>query len=133
MKRAAIMGMVVLLCACGARTVERATDTLKVAHGATNAARSAFVEWDSVHQAALVERATSAEVATATLAAYRLKRAAVIRSFAIAYSSIAAAATLIPLVESGKRSEAELLVMVLDAATAAKQLAREIAAFREEL
>lgn len=132
MRRLPAVILLLVVASCGPRTVQRATETLKTAQSATNAARSAFIEWDAVHQAALVERATSADDATKALEDYRQRRAAVIRSFAITYSSIAAAVSIIPLIERKKRSEAELLVLVIAAADNAKRLAAEIAAFRED-
>jgi hypothetical protein len=125
--------IVCFLAACsGGRVTASATETLKLAHGATNSARQAFIEWDGLHQADLVARATSAAEATAALAAYRAKRTKVVGSFAIAYSAIAAAAAVLPLVSAGKRSQASLVALVLAAADAARILAEEIAAFKKE-
>lgn len=131
MKRAAFVVVLLVACACGGKTVSRATETLRLAHGATNAAQAAFVEWDSAHQESLVGRAKTAEDARAAVDAYRRKRAHVMRSFAVAYSAIAAAATLIPLVDSGKRSVGELVSLVVIAADAVGRLADQIADLKE--
>lgn len=133
MKRASLIAVALVACACSGSVAERSRHTLEMAQGATNAARAAFVDWDAAHQAQIVSRATSLDAGKAALAAYRARRAVVMHGFATSYSAIAAAATLLPLVAAGKRSEAELVVLVVAAADAAKRLAADIAAFREDL
>ena len=108
-----------LLLQCGGSARSRANETLHTALGATNAARDLFVQWDRQHQLDLVERASSREEGEAQLASYRKDRQAVVSNFAVAYSAIAAAATLVPLVDAGQRPFSELSVLVAEAVRAA--------------
>lgn len=103
----------------GSQFVKRSSSTLSIALTATNAARNAFVDWDKSHQSALVDAATDSTSAAAKLAAYRNKRRRVVRAFTVAYSSIAVAAALVPLVEQGARKEYELVAMIAAAVNAA--------------
>jgi hypothetical protein len=66
----------------------------------------------------IVDRATTREGAEAELAEYRGKRQRVVQAFAVAYSAIASAATIVPLVEMGKKSPADLVKLLGEAASA---------------
>ncbi len=115
--------VLVILAACGGNFTKRADKTLSTSLVATNAARDAFVSWDEKHQLEIVDRAASRETAEAQLKTYRQKRQDVVKAFAIAYAAIAAAAAAVPLVEKGKTSEGDLLMLLADtlkAANAAK-------------
>lgn len=119
--RGPIVFIALLALGCGSRAqfVKRSSTTLSIALVATNAGRSAFVDWDKSHQKSIVEAAKSVEEATTKLKSYRTNRRVVIRAFTVAYSSIAVAAALIPLVEKGVRKELELVAVITAAVQAA--------------
>ena len=126
--------LLALLVGCGSRAqfVKRSNATLSTALAATNAARSAFVDWDRSHQKSIVDSAKSAAEATAKLSSYRAKRRAVIRSFTVAYSSIAVAAALLPLVEKGTRKELELVAVITAAVQAVAAVKAAMDAFDKD-
>ncbi len=132
--RATIALIVVALAACGGRAqfVKSTTSALATALAATNATSNAFVSWDKSHQAAIVANATTKQEAQDNLASYRNKRRAVVRALTVAYSTIAAAATLLPLVENGSRQELELVALVTAAVEAAADVKKAIDALREK-
>lgn len=118
MRRALVItSLLVIFAACG-DAASRADTTLATSLAATNAARDAFVSWDEEHQLDIVHRASTPEAAQEALRTYRNTRQKVIQAFTSAYTTIAAAAALIPLVDAGKASEVELLRLLADAAQA---------------
>lgn len=123
---------VLLLHGCGGSFSQKARKSLNTALAATNAAQAGFVGWDKQHQLDIVDRSTSKEEATAALVGYRAKRQAVVRAFTISYTSIAAAATLIPLVERGERKDAELAGLLLEVVNAASAVKKAIDAIRRK-
>lgn len=89
MYRYVALAMVVMLAACGASSRER---TLRTTLAAVDASAAGFETWDEQHQKEIVDKATSAEEATAAIAVYRLRREQVIAAFEVAYRALAAAA-----------------------------------------
>lgn len=89
MYRYAAIALVVMLAACGASSRER---SLRTTLAAVDASAAGFQTWDEQHQKEIVDKAQSADEATAALAVYRLRREQVIAAFAIAYEALAAAA-----------------------------------------
>lgn len=87
--RYAALVLVVLLAACGASSRERA---LRTTLAAVDASAAGFETWDGQHQKAIVDQAKSADEATASITAYRLKREQAVAAFEVAYHAIAAAA-----------------------------------------
>lgn len=114
----AFVVIVLLVAACGGSFTDRAHKTLATSLVAANAARDQFVAWDVNHQQQIVEAAADAESGRAQLAAYRKQRGPVLRAFTLAYTTIAAAAALIPLVDHAGRSESDLARALIDAAAA---------------
>jgi hypothetical protein len=102
----------------GAGVTEKAARSITTALEATNAARDQFVKWDEQHQLAIVDRASTREGAEAELAAYREKRQKVTRAFAVAYSAIASAAAIVPLIELGEKPTSDLVKLLGEAASA---------------
>lgn len=128
--RARHAALFLILCAaCGGNFVDRANQTLGTALAATNAAKEAFVEWDAQIQLRIVERAASRDEADTKLAAYRDARGSVVAAFSIAYSSLSAAAAMIPLIESGVKKEIDVLGLIeqsVIAAVAVRDAVKEI-------
>lgn len=109
-----------LIVGCGGGSfVDKADKTLATSLAATNGARDEFLRWDALHQLELVDAATTEVEAEAALATYRKKRAPVVKAFTIAYSAIAAAAAILPLVEKGTKPERDLVKLLSDAVMAA--------------
>lgn len=121
--------MLALATACGGAK-QTATRSLATALTATNGARDAFVKWDKSHQLELVAGATTKAAAEAALERYRKKRQTVVRSFTIAYSTIAAAAAMIPLVEADKKPRSALGSLLIEAAQAAQAVVDAVKAIR---
>lgn len=119
---AALVALVCALSACSGSFTDRAHRTLNTTLAATNAARDEFVAWDKAKQLELVDAAETKEAAEAALAEYRRKRAPVLRAFTIAYTSIAAAAAMVPLVDKGIKKESDLVPLLTDAVNAAVEL-----------
>lgn len=111
-----VLALLVASPGCGGSFTDTANKTLSTSLAATNAARDQFISWDKAHQMELVDAAATKEEAEAALAAYRAKRVKVIRAFTIAYTSIGAAAALIPLVDKGIKKELDLLPLLTDVA-----------------
>jgi hypothetical protein len=118
------------LAGCGGSLADKASKTLATSLAATNAARDSFVSWDEKHQLAIVDEAGSREAGEVALKSYRGKRQKVIYAFTVAYTTIAAAATLIPLIEAGEKKDADLTRLVLDAVVAATAIKDAIAAIQ---
>ena len=115
------LGVLVVACVatgCGGGIVNRAEKSIRYAYAATTAARDGFVEWDRLHQADLVAGAANRESGEAALAAYRSRRQPVLRAFTAAYTTLAAAAAIVPLVAKGMRPERDLVSLLADAAAA---------------
>jgi hypothetical protein len=130
-QRSALIGAVALLAiACGGNIASRAHKTLGVALSAANAARDSFTAWDKDHQLEIVHNATTREEAEAKIATYRHTRADVLAGFTVAYTSIAAAAAVIPLVEQGQRQELDLLGLIATAAQATADIEKAVKALR---
>ncbi len=120
MRRIAPVALVALLVAsCGGSFVDNASKTLATSLTATNAARDEFLRWDQDQQLGIVDAATTAKEAKTTLAAYRTRRGPVLKAFTVAYSSIAAAAAILPLVEAGTKPERDLVKLLSHAVVAA--------------
>ncbi len=85
------LGLAAALAGCGAS--QRQT-TIKAALVTVDAARAAFVAYDSGRQSEIVASATSLEEGRAKLAAYRATRSKIETAFATCYRAIAVAAEL---------------------------------------
>lgn len=117
---AIVLLLVAVAAGCGGGSfTDHAHRSLNTALAATNAARDEFVAWDKAHQLELVDAAATKEAAEAALTAYRSKREPVLRAFTITYTTIAAAAAMIPLVDRGIKKDVDLLPLLSEAATAA--------------
>lgn len=77
--------------ACASSTRE---STIKAALVAVDASKEAYVAYDAHEQGEIVAAATSLEDGKAKLAAYRGKRAGVVKALTVAYQAIATAAQL---------------------------------------
>jgi hypothetical protein len=135
MRRQTIAPAVLLLLAAGcggASFTDTTSKTLNTSLAATNAARDQFIAWDKAHQLEIVDGADTKEEAQAALAAYRAKRAPVLKAFTIAYTSIAAAAAMIPLVERGIEKDLNLIPLLVDVAHAAVAVKDAYEAIRGE-
>lgn len=121
----------ILAAACGGSITERTGQALGTALGATNAAADQFTAWDKQHQLDIVDRAKTREEAESGLADYRGKRKKIVQAFTVAYSSIASAAVMIPLVEAGTEKSTKLLAMLSDAVGAVKTVLDSIQDIRK--
>lgn len=131
---AGIAILVALVASCGGRgqVVERSGQYAATAHAALNSARDSFVAWDAQHQLDIVERSTSLEQGQVMLAGYRMRRQKVFVAFQAAYGALAAVAVLIPLVESDRKSTAELIAAAAEAAAAVAVVREAISALLGE-
>jgi hypothetical protein len=120
------------LAACGGQTtyIQKTQKSLAVTQETLQIAQKAFVSWDDAHQQAIVASATTQDEATKALADYRDKRQPVIKAFTIAYSSIAAATAMIPLVQDGVKKETDLGVLLRDTLSAALEVKSAIEALK---
>lgn len=124
--------IVILLAACGGGSISHKTnEAVKVALTATNEARTQFTAWDKQHQLSIVDKAQTREQAESELQSYREKRQKIIQAFTVAYSSMAAASALVPLVQAGERVEKDLLGLLVDAAMAVKSVIASIQEIRD--
>ena len=117
---------VILSAACGGSVTERTTQALGTALGATNAARDQFTAWDKDHQLVIVDAAKTREAAEKSLSDYRGKRQKIVQAFTVAYTSIASAAAMVPLVEAGTKKDTELLGILADAVGAVQTVVGSI-------
>ena len=117
-RQIAITTVLFWVAACGANFTDKAHKTLATSLIATNAARDGFVEWDHMHQLKIVEAAQTRMEAETALATYRAKRKMVLQSFLGAYTTIAAALAILPLIERGTKGDGELTPLLLDAVRA---------------
>ena len=116
---APVVVLALLAVGCGgASFTSTAHKALNTSLASTNAARDQFLAWDKAHQMEIVDVADTKEAAQAGLAAYRAKRLPVIKAFTIAYTSIGAAASLIPLVDKGIKKDTDLIPLLGDVAAA---------------
>ena len=123
--------MLILWTACGGSITDRANKAITTSMVATSAARDQFVEWDKGHQTAIVDRATNREEATAGLKAYRQKRQRIVQAFTIAYTSMASAAALVPLVQAGVKKDTELIKLLADSVAAVQVVISSVKEVRE--
>ena len=131
-KSAIYATIVILLSACGGGSISHKTnEAIKVALTATNEARTQFTAWDKQHQLSIVDKAQTREQAESELQSYREKRQKIIQAFTVAYSSMAAASALVPLVQAGEKKEKDLFVLLVDAAMAVKSVIASIQEIRE--
>ena len=108
MLRARFAVVVLLLMAACASSDRKIQESLSVALRATDAAQAAFTTFDARRQVAIAETAPTREAAVDALEAYRDKRQIVLSAFTAAYSALASAATVAPLVAEGKYPPGEL-------------------------
>lgn len=116
-RRSSMILVLILAAGCGNFT-EKASSTLATTLAATNSARDEFIKWDKQHQLDLVDKAKTRTEAEEGLKAYRKKRQKIVQSFTIAYSAIAGAAAILPLVEDGKKPKEDLAKLLVDAVNA---------------
>ncbi len=124
--------IVLLLAACGGGSISHKTnDSVQVSLTATNKARTQFTAWDKQHQLSIVDKAQTRDQAESELQSYREKRQKIIQAFTVAYSSMAAASALVPLVQAGERVEKDLLGLLVDAAMAVQSVIASIQEIRD--
>jgi hypothetical protein len=127
---AAVLVLLVLTsCATDSKRIQSA---LRSAITATDAAQVAFVTFDERRQAEIVSVAVTKEEAEVKIAAYRGRRQPVLLAFTSAYSALAAAAALAPLVDAGKRDSAHLWQAIGEAASATLAAQAALAALRKD-
>ena len=117
---------------CGAAqqptVTQRLASGIRTAHETTNRARDAYVTAQRIAEAAAVEAAkaiggTPEEVEARGLAALRGiddARRPVLAAFAVAYSALARAESLVELVEASKRDPTALVLAAMEVARAAE-------------
>lgn len=125
-------GVAIALTSCGAASQQTVTQRIaagiRTTHETTNRARDAYVTAQRIAEAAAVEAAkamggTAEEVEARGLAALRGlddARRPALAAFAVAYSALARAESLIALVESGKRDPMALIQAAMEVARAAE-------------
>lgn len=124
-----IAAILLLTCSgCGgaAKAADRANRSIAATLEAVNAAHEGFVEWDKIHQDEVLAASGSQEEYDAKVAGYRLERGKVTQAFVAAYSTIAAAAGIVPLVGAGKATIADLLAALEGVADATVDVKRAI-------
>jgi hypothetical protein len=115
-----MIAMLIVGASCGGSFTDQASKTLATTLTATAAASDQFVEWDKQHQLDIVDDSKTRAEAEERLASYRAKRQRVMKSFTVAFSAIASAAAIVPLVEDGTAGKSDLAKLLLDAASAVK-------------
>jgi len=129
-----IAGILLLTCSgCGgaATAADRANRSIAATLEAVNAAHEGFVEWDKAHQDEVLAASGSQEEYDAKIAAYRVDRGQVTQAFVAVYSTIAAAAGIVPLVGAGKATVADLLAALEGVADATVDVKRAIDELRK--
>ena len=117
--------------ACGGSIAERTNKSLSTALLATDSARDQFTKWDAQHQLEIVNKAASREQAETDLASYREKRQKIIQSFTVAYTSMASAAAMVPLVVAGEKKDRDLIALLISAVAAVQSVVSTIKEIRE--
>ncbi len=130
----AVMGwaIVVLPVGCGGprqhvAVAERTTRVADAAQDAVDTAREAFLAWDAQHQLDIADRALSLDDGVQQLETYRADRRDVVSTFQVAYAAVAAVASLIPLVDAGRATDAELIAAIVSVADAIETMRRAVA------
>jgi crotonobetainyl-CoA:carnitine CoA-transferase CaiB-like acyl-CoA transferase len=132
MRHAHLLPLVFALGCGGASFVDKAHHSLATALVATNQARDAFALYDLEHQKVLVEAAADdPAVATASVKAYREKRAPVLTAFTVAYSAIAAAATGLAAAKTQKE-KLDVTALIADAVSATMDVKQALSALVEK-
>ncbi len=135
--RAAVL--VLLLSACGHPpdvkestdvTVSLAERAVSGAHRAVNDARSAFLEWNAAAEATIVAAATSEADGKRMLAGFDQSRAPIVRAFVLAYTALAHAEALLPLIRAGKTSVDSLLPVLSRLAGPVSEINRRVAGLK---
>lgn len=123
--------MLLLWTACGGSLAERTNKSLGTALSATNAASAQFTKWDKQHQLDIVDKASTRKEAEDGLREYRDKRQRIIQSFTVAYSSMASAAAMVPLVQAGEKSDADLIGLLAESVGAVQTVISSLKEIRE--
>lgn len=116
---------------CGGSIASKTEATLQTSLSAVNGARDVFFAWDKSHQEEIVESSLTQTQARDRLSEYREKQARVVQSFTVAYSTISAAAALLPLVEAGEAEERELVDLLIKSANAARAVLEAVEEVRK--
>ena len=127
-------GVAIALTSCGAAQQQSVTAKVaagvRSAHGATNAARDAFVEANRTAEAVIVAAASSEAQGIEMLRQLDVRRAPVLRAFALAYAALARAESLVELVAAGKRDPLSLMHAAMEVARAAEEAYAAVRSFK---
>jgi hypothetical protein len=123
--------MLILWTACGGSIAERTNKALSTALTATNAARDQFTQWDKQHQLDIVDKASTREEAEGGLKEYREKRQKIIQAFTVAYTSMASAAAMVPLVQAGEKKDRDLIMLLANSVEAVQSVIASVKEIRE--
>lgn len=123
--------MLIFWTACGGSIAEKTNKALGTAIVATNAARDQFTEWDKGHQLAIVDKATTREQAESGLKEYRQKRQKIVQAFTVAYTSMASAAAMVPLVHAGTKKDRDLIELLVASVEAVQSVVSSVKEIRE--
>lgn len=122
--------MIILWSSCGGSIAEHANKSLSTAISATNAASEQFTKWDKQHQLDIVDKATTRQEAEDGLREYREKRQRIVQAFTVAYSSMATASAMVPLVQAGEKSDADLIKLLAESVGAVQSVISSIKEIR---
>ena len=122
------------LSGCGAAQQQSVTAKVaagvRSAHEATNAARDAFVEANRTAEAVIVAAATSEAQGIEMLRQLDVRRAPVLRAFALVYAALGRAESLVELVAAGKRDPLSLMHAAMEVARAAEEAYAAVRSFK---
>lgn len=106
---AVVVVLLMMIAACGPKGPSTRETTIQTTFIALNASRDAFMKWDQLHQAAIVQKATTREEGRAKLDEYRAERSKVKDGFEAAYQLLSTA-----ILVNNDHSLATLVQAVLD-------------------
>lgn len=133
---AATTVLVATLASCGGGqrvtddAIGHAEQAVAGAHAAVNQAREHFIAWNRTAEAAIVAGATTEAEGLAALAKLDQLRAPITRAFVLAYSALAHAEALLPLIREKKATIDALLPVLSRLAGPVSEINRRVAGLR---
>lgn len=111
-------------------SIGRAELAVGDAHQAVNMARSEFVKWNRAAEAAIVAGAATEADGLKALAVFDQARAPIVRAFVLAYTALAHAEAMLPLIRAKTVSLDSLLPILSRLVGPVSEINRRVAALR---